>query len=174
VVQLRPPPLRDRGDDTLILADYFLRQFTLAMNKRVTGFSPGARKKLLSHAWPGNVRELRNVIERAVILSVEEVISIEDLPDFEVENRLRSESETNPRFGATSVTQNNIDSGILPGEEQDLNQQLANFETEAIMTALRKHNFNMTSTSESLGITRHALRYRMRRLQLDLDSESGE
>ena len=176
VVQLRPPPLRDRGEDALILADYFLRQFTLAMNKRVTGFSAGARKKLLSHAWPGNVRELRNVVERAVILSVEEVINIEDLPDFEVENRLRGEIETNPRFGAPSpsVAQSSFDSGILSGEEQDLNQQLANFETEAIMTALRKHNFNMTSTSESLGITRHALRYRMRKLQLDLDSDSGE
>lgn len=175
VVQLRPPPLRERGKDVLILADHFLRQFSHSMNKRVAGFSAEARDKLLKHAWPGNVRELRNVIERAIILSVEEFIHVEDLPDFELETRLRGDTTSRP----DSQVQDTIESSRGNSQavslvEQDLNQQLANFETEAIMTALRKHNFNMTSTAESLGITRHALRYRMRRLQLDLDSDSGE
>src|SRR5690349_18447853 len=74
VVQLRPPPLRERGRDVVLLADHFLRQFNAAMNKQVRRISPGAQHKLLSHHWPGNVRELRNVIERAVILETTEEI----------------------------------------------------------------------------------------------------
>src|SRR5205823_13774481 len=66
VVQFRLPPLRERGEDVLLLAEYFLTSFGAAMNKAVKAISAGARHKLLSHHWPGNVRELKNVIERAL------------------------------------------------------------------------------------------------------------
>src|SRR6185436_7540839 len=68
VVQLCPPPLRERTSDIVSLAAHFLRQFNNTMNKQLRGISAAARQKLLTHHWPGNVRELRNVIERAVIL----------------------------------------------------------------------------------------------------------
>src|SRR5437763_14814360 len=68
VVQMRLAPLRDRGEDVLLLAEYFLRNFGILMNKPGRTFTRGARQKLLTHHWPGNVRELRNVIERALIL----------------------------------------------------------------------------------------------------------
>src|ERR1700690_3479301 len=68
VVQFQLPPLRDRGEDTLLLAEHFFKSFCAMMNKNVKAISPGARQKLLSHRWPGNVRELRNAIERALIL----------------------------------------------------------------------------------------------------------
>ena len=68
VVQFRLPPLRERGDDVSLLADYFLRSFGVSLNKKTRTISRAARQKLLSHHWPGNVRELRNVIERALIL----------------------------------------------------------------------------------------------------------
>ena len=67
VVQFRPPALRERGTDVLLLAEHFLRHFSLSMNRNIEGFSKGAQQELMSHHWPGNVRELRNVIERAVI-----------------------------------------------------------------------------------------------------------
>jgi transcriptional regulator with PAS, ATPase and Fis domain len=73
VVQFRPPPLRERGEDTILLAENFLQHFNGTMNKHLRGLSVPARNKLLSHHWPGNVRELRNVIERAVILETAEV-----------------------------------------------------------------------------------------------------
>src|SRR5580765_2895646 len=68
VVQVRLPPLRERGDDVLLLAEHFLGHFNAGMNKQVKGISATARQKLAGHHWPGNVRELRNVIERALIL----------------------------------------------------------------------------------------------------------
>src|SRR4029453_12553847 len=68
VVQFRPPPLRERGSDIVLLADHFLRTFCLTLNKPAKTFSVLARNKLMSHHWPGNVRELRNAVERAVIL----------------------------------------------------------------------------------------------------------
>ncbi|MCC6233010.1 MAG: sigma-54-dependent Fis family transcriptional regulator, partial [Verrucomicrobiales bacterium] len=68
VVQFRPPPLRDRGEDVLALARHFLGHYCAALGKPALRLSKDAEEALLRHAWPGNVRELRNAIERAVIL----------------------------------------------------------------------------------------------------------
>jgi two-component system, NtrC family, response regulator HydG len=74
VVQFRPPPLRERGNDVLLLAAHFLRGFNATMNKQIAGISEAAQEELLRYDWPGNVRELRNVIERAVILESSQTI----------------------------------------------------------------------------------------------------
>src|SRR5262245_9122620 len=88
VVQFRLPPLRERGDDVLLLAEHFLKFFGLTMNKIARLLSRGARQKLSSHHWPGNVRELRNVIERALILESGSELQPDSLPDFQLEARL--------------------------------------------------------------------------------------
>ena len=156
VVQFRPPPLRERGQDVLLLADYFLKQFALAMNKRLTGLSPQAAQKLMGHTWPGNVRELRNVIERAVILESGPVISAASLPDFQVEAQLRKQE------GPMTV----------PG--LSLEEALAQYERELIQRALEQNRFNLTRTAAQLKITRHALRYRMQRLNMAAETEEEE
>src|SRR5437763_7849757 len=74
VVQFCPPPLRERREGILVLAEHFLRMFSLAMTKPIKKISPEAQHRLMSHNWPGNVRELRNVIERAVILEPTDTI----------------------------------------------------------------------------------------------------
>jgi len=89
VVQLRLPPLRERGEDILILAGHFLKMFRATMNKNVDGITSAARQKLLVHHWPGNVRELRNAIERALILETTREIQPSSLPDFQIEGRLQ-------------------------------------------------------------------------------------
>src|SRR6476469_987378 len=89
VVQFRPPPLRERGADVVLLAENFLVHYNTTMTKHVRGLSTGAKQKLLGHHWPGNVRELRNVIERAVILETANEIQPGSLPDFHLEGRLR-------------------------------------------------------------------------------------
>ncbi len=88
VVQIRLPPLRERGEDVAVLAEYFLKNFALSMNKSTRTISRAARQKLMAHPWPGNVRELRNVIERALILETTREIQPGSLPDFQVEARL--------------------------------------------------------------------------------------
>jgi len=148
VVQFCPPPLRDRGADVIQLAEHFLRQFNQAMNKQIKSISPRARQDLLAHHWPGNVRELRNVIERAVILEQSEEITPQSLPDFLVETRLQK--------GAVSP----VASG------QSLDELMATFERELIVNTLELQRYNLTRTAEQLKISRHALRYRMQRLNI--------
>jgi len=153
VVQLRPPPLRERGRDVLLLADHFLRQFNATMNKRITQISVAAKQKLLSHHWPGNVRELRNVLERAVILETSNEITPPSLPEFHMETRLRKSELP-----------------VVPSG-QSIDEVMANFEKEFILNTLAQNRYNLNRTAEQLKISRHALRYRMTRLNIHTDNE---
>jgi len=155
VVQFRLPPLRERGDDVLLLAEHFLKMFHTAMNKNVNTIAPAARQKLLSHTWPGNVRELRNVIERALILETTREIQPSSLPDFQVEARLQK----------TPLLQ--------PAPDESLDDALMRLERDLIAGALEQHDFNLTRAAERLKLTRHALRYRMQRLNVKSDNSSA-
>jgi two-component system response regulator HydG len=81
VIELKTPPLRERGQDILLLAQHFVGQFAKKTGKDVSGFTEPVAGKLLYYSWPGNVRELRNVMERAVALTRHDKIIVEDLPD---------------------------------------------------------------------------------------------
>jgi two-component system response regulator HydG len=81
VVSVRLPPLRERREDVLALASFFLRRVAEGLPKHVTGFSPAAAAALEAYPWPGNVRELQHAVERAVILSRGEVLELGDLPE---------------------------------------------------------------------------------------------
>jgi DNA-binding NtrC family response regulator len=151
VVQFQPPPLRDRGQDILLLADHFLKHFNLAMNKSVSRVSAAAQQRLTSHHWPGNVRELRNVLERSVILESTPEITPESLPEFQLEARLRRQEHE--RAAAPSD---------LPLEDS-----VANYERELILHALDQNSYNLSKTAEQLRISRHALRYRIQRLNIE-------
>ena len=153
VVQFRLPPLRQRGEDVVLLAEHFLKAFGLAMNKNVHGISSAARQKLMLHDWPGNVRELRNVIERALILESARDIQPESLPDFEHETRLHK-----------AVTPRTVGGGSL-------DEIMANFESELIQSILDQNHYNLGRTAEQLKISRHALRYRMQRLNIAIQPE---
>jgi len=80
VVNIELPPLRERREDILLLAQHFLKKFGVENQKGITGFSPEATDFLLKYEWPGNVRELENAIERAVILAKNPLIEVADLP----------------------------------------------------------------------------------------------
>jgi DNA-binding NtrC family response regulator len=156
VVQFHLSPLRERGDDVLLLAGYFLQTFGLAMNKPARRLSRAAQQKLTSHLWPGNVRELRNVIERALILEAGPEIQANSLPDFQLETRLHKPA------GLKSVPDGSLD------------EILANFERELIAGMLEQNHFSHARTAEQLKISRHALRYRMQRLNIAPGPESEE
>jgi transcriptional regulator with PAS, ATPase and Fis domain len=137
----------------VILAENFLRHYNSFMNKHIRGLTAASRQKLLGHHWPGNVRELRNVIERAVILETSLEIEPGSLPDFHLEGRLRK-AELPTVTGARS-----------------LDELMADFERQLIQSALEQTRYNISRTSEQLKISRHALRYRMQRLNINLDAE---
>jgi two-component system response regulator PilR (NtrC family) len=156
VVQFRLPPLRERDDDVSLLAEHFLKHFSATMNKRVKSLSPPAARKLLTHHWPGNVRELKNVIERALILERAEEIQSASLPDFQVEAQLH-------KSAAPKIT----------GSES-LDDLVTGFERQLIGDMLERNGFNLGKTAEQLKISRHALRYRMQRLNLTLPGETDD
>jgi transcriptional regulator with GAF, ATPase, and Fis domain len=81
VISLRTPPLRDRKEDIMALATFFIDRYSERCNRKVTGVSPKAQRLLLSYNWPGNVRELENAMERAVAMGLGEIILPEDLPE---------------------------------------------------------------------------------------------
>jgi two-component system response regulator HydG len=81
VVSVRLPPLRERREDVLALASFFLRRGAEGLTRRVGGFTPAAAAALERYAWPGNVRELQHAVERAVILGHGELLDVGDLPD---------------------------------------------------------------------------------------------
>jgi transcriptional regulator with PAS, ATPase and Fis domain len=152
VVQLRLPPLRERNGDIFLLAEHFLKMFGAAMNKNVESIAPAARQKLLLHRWPGNVRELRNIVERALILETTREIQPSSLPDFQLESRLQ---KTVPQAAP----------------DESLDDALARSERELIAAALARSDFNLTRAAERLKITRHALRYRMQRLNIAIGED---
>ena len=149
VVQLRVSPLRDRDGDVILLAEHFLSGFGRKMNKQFQLLSGEVRHMLESHHWPGNVRELRNTMERAVILSTSDMIHPINLPDFRFETRLRKEDDSASSYEGLS-----------------LEEALASFESDMIRAELARNDKNLSRTAQKLGISRHALRYRMTRLQL--------
>jgi DNA-binding NtrC family response regulator len=156
VVQFRPPPLRERGDDVLLLARHFLKAFSTSMNKPVRKLSAAAAQKLMLHLWPGNIRELRNAVERAVILETGPELQPGSLPDFHLEARL-SKSLSGQNLSVAS-----------------LEEAMSQFERELILSTLERNHFNVTKTADQLKITRHALRYRMNRLNITADESSEE
>ncbi len=148
VVQMRLPPLRERGEDVLLLGGHFTKMFAVTMNKKINAWSRPARQKLQSHHWPGNVRELRNVIERALILETTHEIQPASLPDFQLEARLHK--------------------GDLPRAtgKETLDEIVAGFERDLITSTLEQNHFSLTRSAERLKLSRHALRYRMQRLNI--------
>jgi two-component system response regulator AtoC len=145
VFTIQLPPLRERGDDVLLLAYYFLNQFASDMGKNIGGLTRGVEAKLRTYPFPGNIRELRNLVERAVILCDGESLTEADFPDFLGSGSFDSVPD-------------------LAGEDWPLD--LEALEKFAIVRALKLVNGNQTEAAKHLGIGHDALRYRIKKLEL--------
>ena len=139
-VEMLLPPLHQRGDDILLLADHFLQSFSNKYHKRVQQFAPKAATMMLHYRWPGNVRELQHVIERAVIMSDGAQITEEDL-------------QLSPqKFGMAAPA---------PTE-----MALEDMEKIMVQKAIEKHKGNISRASAELGLTRAALYRRIDKFNL--------
>lgn len=139
-IELHIPPLRERGEDIILLAQHFLDTYNRKYHKSITGLNREARNKLLKYTWPGNVRELQHILERAVILSENHILRPEDflLPKQKGQARDFDEEELN----------------------------LEKLERRAIERALRQSGGNYSLAAEMLGITRFALYRKIDKLNL--------
>ncbi len=129
-IEIHIPPLRERGNDIILLADFFLKRYALKYKKEINGLQREAQKKLLQYSWPGNVRELQHAMERAVILSDTNMIRPENFLLQPAPAKKKSENDT-------------------------LNLEL--LEKETIDKAMKRCNGNISQAAELLGITRYAL-----------------
>jgi len=160
VILLRLPPLRERGQDILLLADRFLAQFSAKYGRTIRHIDPAARELLLAYPWPGNVRELSHVIERGVLWSRGPALAAEHLsltssspaPDWRGEG-VREEGASETRAPSTA--------GATPLAESDLD--LPQWERSMIERALREAGGNQTRAAQRLGISRDTLRYRLKK-----------
>jgi DNA-binding NtrC family response regulator len=148
VILLHLPPLRDRGDDVLLLAEQFLQRFSLKYGKNVRQIDDRARQALLTYPWPGNVRELSHVIERAVLWSRESSLGVDHLA-LPAANRLEADGGGRP-------------APVADPPEGDLGQ----WERSMIERAMRESGGNQTKAAQRLGITRDTLRYRLKKFGL--------
>ena len=132
-IEINIPPLRDRGDDVILLAEFFLEKFTRKYNKAVRSIGREAKQLLLKYDWPGNVRELQHAVERAVIL--------------EDSNILRSHNLMLAPSKNVRVTD----------VKNELTMNLEELERDAISRAMKRADGNISRAAELLGITRYAL-----------------
>jgi transcriptional regulator with PAS, ATPase and Fis domain len=124
VVAIELPPLRDRGEDVLVLAKYFVQKYAKEFGQRVRGFTPAALVAMRKYAWPGNIRELENRVKKAVVLADRALVSAEDLD-------LRPE----------------VLEPILP-----LAQAKEEFQKRYINEVLERNAGNRTKTAKDLGV----------------------
>ncbi|MFM8252931.1 MAG: sigma 54-interacting transcriptional regulator [Planctomycetota bacterium] len=149
VIEIQVPALRKRADDMLELAAHFVKRFSQETGRKVTGFTPDAIQLLRTYRWPGNVRELKNVIERAVVLSHQELLRPEDL----ILTSLATASESGEAIVAQSVE-----------EYQPLS--LEEVERRHILQTLQSTGWNKSRAAAILGIERTTLDRKIHRYQL--------
>ncbi|OYT87626.1 MAG: sigma-54-dependent Fis family transcriptional regulator [Burkholderiales bacterium PBB6] len=161
IVELTVPPLRERGDDILMLAQHFLAFHAQRYRKGPLRLSMDAQSALLRHTWPGNVRELRNAMEQAALMAHEHVVGVRELAF------IQAMAPAAPEGPAASAATVSPEGATEPGD--DLNLQRA--ERRLIDTAMARTAGNVTRAARLLGVSRDTLRYRLERLGLAADND---
>jgi two-component system nitrogen regulation response regulator NtrX len=155
VIPISVPPLRERGDDVLRLAEHFIVEFAREYGRRPKQFRPDALRILQAYPWPGNVRELRNVIERLMIMVAGDIIIASDLSFLEA-------SVTLPQPPAAAA------------DVRPLYSARDSWEREYILGALAVFDGNISRTADTLGIERSNLYRKMRSLGISLGRREEE
>lgn len=172
VIQIDIPPLRERGDDVILLAERYIAHFNERFRKRVKGIRPEVAEVFRRYRWPGNVRELRNVIERVMILEDSDMITVMYLP----RDLTTPESAPQPAPFVTSPAppapplyqpaepvQKEAEAYLLKLPSKGV--VLDDLEMSLVKQALERSAGNQTRAAELLGISRDQLRYRLKKLE---------
>lgn len=143
VISISLPPLRERGDDVIMLAEHFIRQLGIEMGKRSLACSAGFMETIKEHSWPGNIRELRNVIERALLLADGQELTEKHLPYELTSARAVATADNRPACG----------------------RRLRDVEDEHILNTIKFAGGNLTNAAKILGISRSTLHLRLKEIQ---------
>ena len=153
VVTLDLPPLRERPEDVILLAEFFLAQFCAQANRRVLKISAEAKKRLQAHLWPGNVRELRNLMERVAFLCASDRVEVEDL---------------------AFILSPSRDSVVDMSADLSLKEASRRFQQEYIRRTIKRVGGNMSETAKCLGLHRSNLYRKMGQLEMHEADDAQE
>jgi transcriptional regulator with PAS, ATPase and Fis domain len=151
VVQISIPPLRERKEDILLIADHLIKNFNVKMKRNIVGLAPETKKLFLEYSWPGNVRELRNTIEHAMIFEESPHITPKHL-----HARITHPGPPVALMGQKLSVAGAV--GKLTLEEMECNM---------IRQALEQTSWNQTRAAEVLGISRDAIRYKIKKHKIE-------
>lgn len=163
VINFSLPPLRESKGDITELSLYFLNYFNKELNKNIRGFSDDVSEFFQKYDWPGNVRELKHIIEHAINITEENIISLNDLPDYIRAKRISGYSADSNSAGTAA------DETVYTGS---LSEQVEQFERRVIVVALKQYDCNVSKTAKKLGIPRQTLYYKMDKLNIKLDKNA--
>ncbi|TWR29680.1 sigma-54-dependent Fis family transcriptional regulator [Mucilaginibacter pallidiroseus] len=152
------PPLRERGNDIMMLAEHFLKIANQELDRNVTSFSPEVVECFMNYRWQGNIRELKNVVRRATLLSEGSEISMKALP-LEISNFKLAAFEPSSAIASSA-------NEVKEGPKHDLKNAALGAEHETILRVLREVNFNKTKAAEILNIDRKTLYNKMKAINL--------
>jgi two-component system, NtrC family, nitrogen regulation response regulator NtrX len=154
VFPLMLPPLRERIDDIPALVEHFSRQVCAQNNWKPMSFTPEALQALAAYPWPGNLRELRNVVERLMLLTSDNEVSVDTV------------AAALPTSAADSLT-----SGRTTGS---LAERVQDFERQTIIAELKRNNFHITNAAKALGLERSHLYKKAEQLGIDISKQRRE
>lgn len=167
VIEVRLPPLRERGEDILLLAEHFLQKMATDWQITPPRLAAAARQQLLRHSFPGNVRELQNMLERALTLCESDVIEAEHLM-LPVAHDIPGQ---HAGVESTGVASQISLAGLTALPADGLDGYLQQLEKQLILQALEQTHWNRTAAARKLGITFRSLRHRLKKLGLDDNSD---
>lgn len=155
VIPIEVPPLRERGDDVVLLANHFLKKFSAQLGKRIREINAESMDRLKGYDWPGNVRVLENTIERAVAMEASDVLHVE-LPS----DRPKS------RAAAAAAGMGGPPGVALPNDGLDLEAYVADIERSLLQSALRRSNGVQTRAAEMLKLSYRSFRHLLKKYEL--------
>lgn len=172
VMDIVLPPLRERGQDILLLANHFIQRICQEWELPAKTLSSRAEQFLLQQYFPGNVRELRNIIERAITLSDDEAIDLAHLQTAPLRSPISMPSA--PSYNQEEVEQPQYTSPSTSSKKlppEGLERYLENIEKEVLLNALNLTHWNRTLAAKKLGMTFRSLRYRLKKFGLDTEED---
>jgi len=150
VLPIHLPPLRERADDIPLLVGFYVEAYNAEFKKKVRGVTADAMKRLTGYGWPGNIRELRNAVERAMLLTESDTLTVDDFT----------------LGGAAAHLSDRVE---LPASGIDLDQ----LERSLVVQALERTGWNQTRASALLGLNRDQIRYRIEKFHLEKTTSSN-
>jgi len=154
VLSIDVPPLRERREDIPVLIDFFLKKHTKNTSRFIAGLTSETKKLMNEYSWPGNVRQLESAIERAILLSEGDLITVEDLPT-EVRQEVGPASDSAFKLPAEGINFEDVERGL-------------------ITQAMEQTDYNITKAAKLLGLTFRTLQYRLEKFGIKRPDSKGD